>query len=365
MSEKFDIIQFLKSAVATGASDEHLKVGYAPFIRKNGFIKKTNLPELTIEDLNNAIAEIAPAKKQDSILQETDADFLYEIPGCSRFRVNYNRQIGNPGLVIRNVPYRIPDLNELELPPILNNIIQHSSGIVLVTGPTGCGKSTTLASLIKQISLSDSKHIVTIEDPIEYVFNSPRSIVSQRLLGTDTATFADGIKYSLRQDPDVLFIGEIRDRETMDAALKAAETGHLVFSTLHTNDAVQTINRIINLFDESNRPLIRRQLAETLRATIAQRLIYSEENKKRVPACEVMVVTPPIKDYIIKDNLDAIYELLRENHIDDMLSMNASLASLVDRGLIKQEDALENSNNRNELENFFKGIYQGTKAYYE
>lgn len=365
MGENFNIIQFLKSAVQTGASDEHLKVGYPPFIRKNGFIKRTNMPTLTKEDLDNAIKEIAPSSIKDNILNLCDLDFMYEIKGYSRFRVNYNRQLGHAGLVIRNISFNIPDLAQLALPDVLNKIVEFPNGIVLVTGPTGSGKSTTIASLINEINKTSPKHIVTIEDPIEYVFNSKRSIVSQRQVGVDTDSFSDGIKYSLRQDPDVIFIGEIRDKETMEAALKASETGHLVFSTLHTNDAVQTINRIVNMFDESNRYLIRKQLSETLRATIAQKLVYSEKEDKRFPACEIMVVTSTIKDYINKENTEEIYSLLSDNTVDDMISMNTSLAILTDKGLISQEEALENSNDEQELEKIFRGVYQGTKAYYE
>ena len=235
----------------------------------------------------------------------------------------------------------------------------------MVTGPTGCGKSTTLASLINSIALNSAKHIITIEDPIEYVFKSSRSIVSQRQVGVDTASFSDGIKYALRQDPDVIFIGEIRDTDTMAAALKAAETGHLVFSTLHTNDAVQTINRIVNMFEESNRFLVRKQLAETLRATIAQKLVYSKNNDLRYPACEIMVVTSTIRDYIYKDNLDEIYALLTDNNIDEMVSMNMSLLKLVSEGKLTEEEALNVSNDENELEKMFRGVYQGTKNIYE
>ncbi len=363
--DKFEIVKFLKSAVVSHASDEHLKVGYPPYIRKNGFIKKISMDILTKEDMEFAIQEIAPVELKDKILTKTDFDFMYEIPGCSRFRINYNRQLGNPSLVIRNIPYNIPNLSELALPEILNSVINYQNGIVLVTGPTGSGKSTTLASLINQISLHTAKHIVTIEDPVEYVFNSTKSIISQRLVGVDTETFSEGIKYALRQDPDVIFIGEIRDRDTMEAALKAAETGHLVFSTLHTNDAVQTINRIVNMFEEANRFMIRKQLSETLRATIAQKLIYSNANDKRYPACEIMVVTPTIKDYIRKDNLDEIYALLASNNIDDMVSMNMSLLHLFNLGKISEEEALEASNDANELEKMFKGVYQGTVNYYE
>ena len=365
MTGKFDIIQFLKSAVATGASDEHLMIGHSPYIRKNGFIKRINMELLTKEDMDDAIVTIAPSAIKDKILLQCDLDFMYEIKGSSRFRVNYNRQMGQPALVIRNITYSIPQLKELSLPNVLSSIIQQQNGIILVTGPTGSGKSTTIASLIDEINATTSKHIVTIEDPIEYVFACKKSIVSQRQVGVDTASFSDGIKYALRQDPDVIFIGEIRDKETMEAALKASETGHLVLSTLHTNDAVQTINRIVNMFDESNRYLVRKQLSETLRATIAQKLVYSEAEGKRYPACEIMVVTSTIKDYINKDNADEIYELLRDNTVDNMISMNTSLAILKEKGFISEEEALNNSNDEAELEKMFRGIYQGTRAYYE
>lgn len=363
--EEFNIIQFLKSAVATGASDEHIMVGHSPYIRKNGFIKKTNMMPLTKEDVDRAVMDVAPSAIKNNILTQCDLDFMFEIKGCSRFRVNYNRQIGQPGLVIRNISYSIPQLRDLSMPEILESFLEYQNGIILVTGPTGSGKSTTIASLINQINISESKHIVTIEDPIEYVFGCKKSIVSQRQVEVDTRSFSDGIKYALRQDPDIIFIGEIRDKETMEAALKAAETGHLVLTTLHTNDAVQTINRIVNMFDESNRHLIRKQLSETLRATIAQKLVYSESQEKRFPACEIMVATSTIKDYINKDNIEEIYELVNDNTIDNMISLNASLANLVDKGYITQEVALENSNDTLALEKIFRGVYQGTKAYYE
>lgn len=365
MSEGFNIVQFLKSAVAIGASDEHLKVGLSPFIRKNGFIKKTNMAELSELDIETAFLEMAPELLKDSFGKSKDLDFMFEIKGCSRFRVNYNKQMNKPAMVIRNIPYNIPTLQDLTLPSVLKEVIDYPNGIVLVTGPTGSGKSTTLASMINQISMNAAKHVVTIEDPVEYIFTSKKGIVSQRQLGLDTENFADAIKFALRQDPDVIFIGEIRDKETMEAALKASETGHLVFSTLHTNDAIQTVNRIINLFEESNRNLARKRLAETLRATIAQRLVYSKENDKRYPACEIMIVTPTIKDFIAKDNIDEIYKLLDDNDFDNMVSMNTSLAELVSSGYVSKEEALEHSSDKNELEQMFRGAYQGTKAYYE
>ena len=201
MSEGFNIEQFLKDSALNRASDEHLIVGYPPFLRRNGFILKTSLPALTKGDIDNAILEIAPTSIRDAILTRMDVDFMYEIKGVSRYRINYNRQLSMPALAIRNIPYQIPTLKELQLPGLLESIVQHKNGIVLVTGPTGCGKSTTIASLINQINMTQTKHIVTIEDPVEYVFHNEKSIVSQRQVGVDTATFSDGIKYALRQDP--------------------------------------------------------------------------------------------------------------------------------------------------------------------
>ena len=268
-------------------------------------------------------------------------------------------------MTIRNIPYQIPTLSDLNLPSILNTIATHQNGIVLITGPTGSGKSTTIASIIDNIISNTAKHIITIEDPVEYVFRCKNSIVSQRQIGIDTADFATGIKYALRQDPDIIFIGEIRDKETMAAALKAAETGHLVLSTLHTNDAVQTLNRIVNIFNESDRAVVRKQVAETLRATIAQKLVYSKENDKRYPACEILVVTPSVKDYIVRDNLEAIYGLIEETSYDSMITLNTSLTKLVSKGLISEDEAREHTNDRNDLEKLLRGVYTGTRASYE
>ena len=364
-SNDFYIEDFLRQAVSVGASDAHICEGERPAIRVSGQIMRINLPPLTSEDIEFVIRTVAPTHLKDRITRFFDIDFSYEIPGCSRFRINMSRQLGKTAMVIRAIPYYIKTFAELELPTTLEEFAAFNNGLVLVTGPTGCGKSTTIASLINLINTKTSKHVVTIEDPIEYVFECNKSIVSQRQIGIDTTSFEDGIKYALRQDPDVIFIGEIRDKDTMSAALKASETGHLVLSTLHTNDAVQTINRIVNLFEESNRYLIRKQLAETLRATIAQKLVYSEKLKKRFPACEVMVVTPTIKDYLIKDNPEEIYTLLRDNTVDDMISMNMSFAMLVENGCITEEEALAASNDVPELEKIFRGVYQGTKSYYE
>lgn len=353
----FQIKTFLKRAVASNASDIHLMCGEAPFIRKNGQMVRVTHPPLERVELTNALLEIAPATLLPSFNVMKDIDFMYEIPGCSRFRVNYCRGLGMPEVVIRVIPYDIAPLSTLSLPETISNFKNLKNGIVLVTGPTGSGKSTTLAALIEEINTQVAKHIITIEEPIEYVYKSKKSRVTQRAVGTDTESFADGLKYALRQDPDVILVGEIRDRATMEIALKAAETGHLVLATLHTNDAVQSINRIINMFDVSNRDLVRKQVADTLRATVAQQLVYSEKDQKRYPACEIMVVTSTIKDYIIKDNQDEIYELIAHNTTDGMISMNNSLAKLVEEEKITQEEALAVSSEPEELSKKFRGAY--------
>lgn len=353
----FQIKTFLKRAVASKASDIHLMCGDAPFIRKNGQMMRVTNPPLERVEVTNALLEIAPSSLLPSFNTMKDIDFMFEIPGCSRFRVNYCRALGMPEVVIRVIPYEIKPLEELGLPKTISDFKTLKNGIVLVTGPTGSGKSTTLAALIEEINVQNSKHIITIEEPIEYVYKSKKSRITQRAVGTDTETFADGLKYALRQDPDVILVGEIRDRETMQTALKAAETGHLVLATLHTNDAVQSINRIINMFDESNRALVRKQVAETLRATVAQQLVYSEKDQMRYPACEIMVVTSTIKDYIIKDSLDEIYELVEHGTTDGMVSMNSSLAQLVEQGKLSQEEAMEASSEPEQLSKIFRGAY--------
>lgn len=357
MAEEFTINDFLKKAIALGASDEHMIVGQPPFVRVNGFMKKVVMPEIKRTDLSNMLLEIAPQNIVQQFNNEKDIDFIYEIPGVSRFRVNYSRRLGNPAIVIRNIPYNIPTVTDLGLPEVISSFAKFQSGLVIVTGPTGSGKSTTLASIINEINSNEYKNIITIEDPIEYIFDCKKSMVSQRQLGPDVASFANGVKYALRQDPDVLLIGEIRDVETMDAALKAAETGHLVLATLHTNDAIQTVNRIVNLFDESNRELARRRVAETLRAVIAQKLVYSQAQNKRYPACEIMIVTPTIKDYILKQETEEIYRLISSNASEGMSSLNQSLAELVKAGLISNEEAMNTSSEQNELSKMLRGVY--------
>ncbi len=357
----FKLDLFLEKAVKSDASDIHLKVGERPMLRRDGIILKIDMPPLTKEDMDAIVEKIVPDFIKSRLSTDTDLDFSYNIEGVARFRVNLARAMMEFAAVFRVIPYYISSFEKLHLPASMQQFAKYNNGIVLVTGPTGSGKSTTLSSFIDYINANYQKHIITIEDPVEFVFKDKKCKITQRQVGIDTKSFSDGIKYALRQDPDVILVGEIRDVETLDSALKAAETGHLVFSTMHTNDAVQTIYRIINMYNPEDRDTVRKQLAQTLRGTIAQKLVKKAVGNGRVPACEVLVVTPAIKDFIIKDEIENIYDLLAKGSFNDMLTMNESLHKLVEIGAITKEAALEASDNKVELEQFFRGVYRGTK----
>jgi len=359
MESSFDIILLLRKAVAIGASDIHLQVGEHPALRINGKINRVNMPILTEEDLEWTFKNLIPAHFKDKLDYVFDLDFAHEVPGCSRFRVNLSRRLGRCGLVIRTIPYNIKTTEELNLPEAIEQFSLLNNGLVLITGPTGAGKSTTIASLIDHINKYFPKHIITIEDPVEFIFTNKKSIVSQRQVLIDTPSFPDGIKYALRQDPDVIFVGEIRDRETVSAALKAAETGHLVYATIHTTDAVQTVNRIINMYEPSDRDFVRNQVAQVLRGTVSQKLVPLADGSGRRPVCELLVVTPTIKDLIQKDNLEDIYNLIKKGSFDDMLTMNDSIYKLYEQGLITEDVAMDYSDNKIELQQMIRGAYHG------
>jgi len=356
----FDIEGILRQGVISGASDVHLKVGEAPIFRKHSAIKRTNLPALTQEDMDAIVQKLIPENMKSKIANIFDFDFSYEIPGLSRFRVNFCRDLGRISFVIRIIPFAVPTCRELNLPPSIENFTKINNGIVLVTGPTGSGKTTTIASLLDHINTNYQKHIVTLEDPVEFIYTNKKSLFTQRQLGIDTASFPDGVKYALRQDPDIILIGEMRDRETIMSALKAAETGHLVFSTLHTTDAVQTVNRIINAFEPYEREPLKQQLAATLRGTIAQKLVRKADGQGRVPAAEILVVTPAVQNYIIKDELSGVYDLIKAGKFNDMITMNMSLYRLVKTGLVTKEEAIKASDSPNELEQMIKGAFHGS-----
>lgn len=356
----FDVVEFLKQAVSIGASDIHLHAGEHPSVRRDGKIIKIDMPLLTDSDVIKASVELAPLHLKDSISNMLDVDFAYEIKGIARFRVNVSRQLAKYAVVIRTIPYAIKKMQDLYLPEAINQFTEFDNGLVLVTGPTGSGKSTTMASLLEHINTHYQKHIITIEDPVEFIFNNKKSIISQRQLLVDTPSYSDGIKYALRQDPDVIFIGEIRDKDTVSNALKAAETGHLVFATIHTNNAIQTVNRIINMFTPADRPFVRNQLAEILRGTISQKLVPLASGVGRHPACEILVVTSTIKDFIEKNELEQIYDLVKKGSFNNMITLNMSLYGMLQRGEITEEAALIASSNKNELKQMMRGVFHGT-----
>ena len=353
------IVSLLKSAVQKGVSDVHLKINEPPAIRKDGKIIRTQIPPLTEEDFFEILETVVPASYRNKAFDNYDADFSYDIPDIARFRINLSRELGKMFMVIRVISIKIPTREELHLPKSIDKFSSLKNGIVLVTGATGSGKSSTLASMVNHINNTQEKHIITIEDPVEYLFTPMKCIITQRQIGIDTPSFPDGIKYSLRQDPDVILVGEIRDIETMSAALKASETGHLVLATLHTNDAIQTINRVIGFFEPKDRDYIRKQLAENLRGTISQRLLPRADKPGRFPACEILVVTPTVKDFIIKDSLEQIYDLVKRGNFDDMISLNISLFHLYKAGIITKETAIQASDNKIEMQQYIRGVYHG------
>ena len=354
----FDINLFIKQAVSLKASDIHLLGGEHPQLRIDGKILKTSLPKLDDETLAYICKSIMPARFVDQFDDMLDFDFAAEIEKVTRLRINIARVFGHIRIVMRIIPWTIKTLEELNIPTSIENMLDVNNGLILLTGATGSGKSTTIASMIDYINKNQQKHILTIEDPIEFVYKGKKSAVSQRQVKVDTTSFLDGIKYALRQDPDIIFIGEIRDAETLSAALNAAETGHLVFSTLHTNGAVQTINRIVNMYQPESREFIRNQLSNVLRGIISQKLIPCKDSNGRLPACEIMINTPPIQDYINRNRLDEIRDLMKDGATSGMTTLNNSIYQLYREDKITQEDAIYFSDNPNEIQQMLRGVYQ-------
>jgi twitching motility protein PilT len=357
----FDIDSFLRRAIETGGSDIHLTVNERPMLRIGGRIVKIDMPEFTLEDIKDIIEKLSPAIFKDKIHSFHDIDFSYELKNVSRFRVNIAYQMEYPKLTIRVIPYNVKSPTELGLPSYVEKFIDAKSGLVVVTGKTGSGKSTTLASLINEINKKYQKHIITLEDPVEFIYTNRKSIVTQRQVGIDTESFSDGVKYALRQDPDVILVGEIRDADSVRHALLAAETGLLVFATLHTKDSIQTISRIINMFEPEFRENVREEIAEVLVGVISQKLVVGKDKRQRHLACEIMVNTPTIKDLIQKGKTDEIYNFLKGSSFENMTTINNSLYDLLQKDLITEEEAISMSENKIELQQMIKGVFVGTK----
>ncbi len=354
-----NVNDLLRIAVERKASDLHLKVGSHPVLRIDGeLVPLVELKRLMQEDTIAMAFSMMNAKQKQRFKDEYEIDIAYSVPGLGRFRCNIFQQRGTVGLVLRVIPGRILTIRELMLPPVLEKISEEQRGLVLCTGTTGSGKSTTLAAMIDHINAHRNEHIVTIEDPVEFLHRDKRSIVNQREIDVDTRSFAIALRSALRQDPDVILVGEMRDYETIETALLAAETGHLVFSTLHTLDATETINRIISVFPPHHQKQIRIQLATVLKAVISLRLLPRADGLGRVPAAEVMIATPYIRDCIEnKEKTKYIREQIALGTSQyGMQTFDQSLFQLYKAGLIALEEALKRASNPDEFRLKLEGV---------
>lgn len=354
----FNINDFLSKISKLKASDVHLMLGKQPSLRISGSMVRIEAPALTSEDFDAILKTVLHKDLLPKIATATDLDFTYELKNVSRYRVNYCKDLGVPKLTMRLIPYEIPTFEDIMLPASIKQFQEFNNGIILITGATGSGKSTTIASMLENINKTQRKHIITIEDPIEFLYSDKNCLITQRGIGLDIDTFPNGIKYALRQDPDIILIGEIRDKETVESAIAAAETGHLVLSTIHTNSATQTINRIVGLFESDQKDFIRKRLAVALRGTIAQKLLKRTDGG-RVPALEIMLSTPAISDYIAKDKMGEIDQLIAKSNSPTLCTMNTSIYNLYKLNLISKETAIESSDNPTELYQLMRGIYHG------
>ena len=349
----------LKTAVDKGASDLHLKVGSFAMARVHGQLSPISEDKkLDHEDLVEMAAAIMSTAQRQKFKDAQEVDLAYSVPGLGRFRCNVFQQRGTIGIVLRVIPVQVRGIDQLGLPPILQKIAAEERGLVLVTGTTGSGKSTSLAAMLDYINNTRSAHIITIEDPIEYLHRDSISIINQREIGVDTRSFAFALRSALRQDPDVILVGEMRDMETIETALHAAETGHLVFSTLHTLDATETINRIISVFPPHQQKQIRLQLAAVLKAAISQRLVPSADGESRVPAVEVLIATAFIKDCIVdKDKTHLIQGAIATGTSQyGMQTFDQSIFSLFSTGKITYEEALRWASNVDEFKLKVQGV---------
>jgi len=349
--------EILTYAVKHGASDVHLTVNSPPAVRIDGTIRFFNSDPLTPKETLAFAQEIMKPDEKDRFLKTGDHDLAYGVSGLGRFRVNVLRQRGSVGIVMRHVRGKILDFTTLHLPKAMETIAEMNRGLILITGTTGSGKSTTLASIIDWINQRHSLHVVTLEDPIEYLHTNKKSIVTQREVSIDTKDFQVALRAAMREDPDVILIGEMRDPETFQAAMSAAETGHLVFSTLHTTNAMLTMDRILDLFPSNQHDQVRSQLSLQLRAAVAQRLLPTADGKGRVPAIEVMFNSPAIGALIRENNLKQIPNAIMAGKEDGMQTFNMSLVELIKQKLVAEQDAMLASDNPDELKMNLQGIY--------
>ncbi|MBD23615.1 MAG: twitching motility protein PilT [Candidatus Marinimicrobia bacterium] len=349
-----DIKELLEYSLNSGASDLHLSVGSIPMVRIHGEMKKLQLPEMNLDTMLEIKNEVLNENQKKIFDEKLEIDFSTALKDKGRFRVNFFNQINGLSAVFRTIPSIIKSTEELGIPPIMNQLSMMQKGLILLTGPTGSGKSTTLAAMIDYINENKSCHIITIEDPVEYFHHSKNSLINQRELGQSTHSFANALRSSLREDPDVILVGEMRDLETIQLALTAAETGHLVLSTLHTSSAVKTIDRIIDVFPAGQKGQIRSMLSESLEAVIAQKLLQNKNGNGRLPVSEIMIANDAVRNLIREDKIYQIPTLIQSGGQEGMQSLDQDLQRLLSRGVINREDAIKVADNP---EVFEKGVF--------
>ena len=345
----FDFADILLEVIEAGASDLHLTVGAPPMVRERGRLRPLDYPKMTSQDTREIVYSILNNDQRKKLENEWQIDLSYSVPGKARFRVNAYFQRASIGAVMRTIPQDIPKFDSLGLPEVLKDFTRKPRGFVLVTGPTGSGKSTTLAAMLDVINKERHEHIMTIEDPIEFLHRHQNCIVNQRELGADAQSFALGLKAALRQDPDVILVGEMRDLETIATALTAAETGHLVFATLHTQDTAQTVDRIVDVFPPTQQHQVRVQLSVSLQGIVTQQLLPTADGQGRICACEILVPTPAVRNLIREGKTHQIYSALQTGGAHGMQTMDAALADLVRRHKITRELAEARSSSPEEL----------------
>jgi len=363
-----ELNEILSVALKYKASDVHLKAGLPPIYRIDGSLRPLpNAPRLSPEKTKEIASEIMNDRQRIRFDETHDLDMAYGVPGLGRFRVNAFSQRGTVSLVFRVIPIEIPDIDNLDLPAVIKKIAMEQRGLVLITGATGSGKSTTLAAIIDFINANRKAHIVTIEDPVEFLHRDKKSIINQREVGADTDSYAVALKSALRQDPDIILVGEMRDQETIETALHAAETGHLVLSTLHTIDATETINRIISVFPPHEQHQIRLQLSSVLRAVISQRLVPRADGKGRVPAVEVLRTTARTRELIDdKDKSKLIRDAIQQGFTSyGMQTFDQSLMVLLKKNYISMEEALRQASNPDDFKLKMSGISSSTDLSWE
>ena len=345
-----DISELLAFSVKNKASDLHLSAGLPPMIRVNGDVRRINLPPMEHKDVHAMVYDIMNDGQRKFYEENLECDFSFAIPNLARFRVNAFVHQRGAGAVMRTIPSKVLSMEDLKCPPIFKEICEFPRGLVLVTGPTGSGKSTTLAAMVDHINELDFGHILTVEDPIEFVHESKKCLINQREVGPHTLSFSNALRSALREDPDIILVGEMRDLETIRLAMTAAETGHLVFGTLHTSSAAKTVDRVIDVFPAAEKEMIRAMLSESLRAVISQTLCKTKDGQGRVAAHEIMIGTPAIRNLIREAKVAQMYSSIQTGGSLGMQTLDQNLADLLKRGVINKDEARTKASNKDNFQ---------------